>query len=213
MKYLIVLFKNKERKKIIKKYKTFDRAKKYFDSSIKIVDEIIFDKKVENGKFCEYEIGIVETNPNEFENYFVKDELGRQVKIEVDDPYFKILSISKYKIEDFIYDIKKNKRLDFISFIRKYLQKEGIKLVSKLNNKIIVQNDEFIDIFSLKSESESKRFLQILENYMLKNKRLDCIIVSDDSIQQKKYLYQLLNSKGISKSILYKKSTTFFTGE
>lgn len=213
MKYLIVLFKNKERKKIIKKYKTFDRAKKYFDSSIKIGDEIIFDKKVENGKFCEYEIGIVETNPNEFENYFVKDELGRQVKIEVDDPYFKILSISKYKIEDFIFDIKKNKRLDFISFIRKYIQKEGVKLVSKLNNKIIVQNDEFIDIFSLKSESESKRFLKILENYMLKNKRLDCIIVLDDSVQQKKYLYELLNSKGISKSILYKKSTTFFTGE
>ena len=48
---------------------------------------------------------------------------------------------------------------------------------------------------------------------MLKNKRLDCIIVSDDSIVQKKYLYELLSSKGISKSILYRKSTTFFTGE
>ena len=100
-----------------------------------------------------------------------------------------------------------------LSFIRKYIQKDGVKLVSKLNNKIIVQNDDSINIFSLKSESESKRFLTILEDYMLKNKRLDCIIVSDDSTPQKKYLYSLLESKGISKLILYKKSTTFFTGE
>jgi len=41
---------------------------------------------------------------------------------------------------------------------------------------------------------------------------MDCIIVSDDSNRQKKYLYELLSSKGISKSMLYKKSTTFFTG-
>ena len=40
----------------------------------------------------------------------------------------------------------------------------------------------------------------------------DCIIVPDSSKQQKKYLYSLLESKGITKSILYKKSTTFFKG-
>jgi hypothetical protein len=213
MKYLIVLFKNKERKKIIKKFKTLDRAKKFYDNSLEQSKQILFDKKVENGKFCEYEIGLIETEPSEFGNYFIKDDLGRQVKIEIDDPSFRVLNISKFRIEDFIYDIKDNKKLDLISFIRKYLQKEGIKLVSKLNNKIVVQNDDSFNIFSLKSELESKRFLTILEDYMLKNKRLDCIIVSDDSIQQKKYLYDLLNSKGISKSILYKKSTTFFTGK
>lgn len=213
MKYLIVLFKNKERKKIIKKFKTLDRAKKFYDNSLEQSKQILFDKKVENGKFCDYEIGLIETEPSEFGNYFIKDDLGRQVKIEIDDPSFRVLNISKFRIEDFIYDIKDNKKLDLISFIRKYLQKEGVKLVSKLNNKIVVQNDDFFNIFSLKSELESKRFLTILEDYMLKNKRLDCIIVSDDSIQQKKYLYDLLNSKGISKSILYKKSTTFFTGK
>lgn len=213
MKYLIVLFKNKERKKIIKKFKTLDRAENFYSSSLNKSNQILFDKNVENGKFCEHELALVETNPSDFENYFVKDDLGRQIKIEIDDPSFKILSISKFKIEDHIYDIKNNKKIDLISFIRKYLQKDGIKLVSKLNNKIIVQNDDIFNIFSLKSESESKRFLTILEDYMLKNKRLDCIIVSDDSMRQKKYLYELLSSKGISKSILYKKSTTFFVGK
>jgi hypothetical protein len=211
MKYLIVLFKNKERKKIIKKFKTLDRAKKFYDSKIND-NGIYFDKKVENGKNCNFELALVETDPDVFENYFIKDDLGRQVKVETDDSRYKIMKISNYKIEDFIYDIQKNKRLNFITFIRNYIPREGIKLVSKLNNKVVIQNDENFFLFSLKSEDESKRFLTVLEDYMLSNNRMDCIIVSDDSNRQKKYLYELLNSKGISKSMLYKKSTTFFTG-
>jgi hypothetical protein len=211
MKYLIVLFKNKERKKIIKKFKTLDRAKKFYESKIND-DEIYFDKKVENGKNCNFELALVETDPDDFENYFIKDDLGRQVKVETDDSRYKIMKISNYKIEDFIYDIQKNKRLNFITFIRNYIPREGIKLVSKLNNKVVIQNDENFFLFSLKSEDESKRFLTALEDYMLSNNRMDCIIVSDDSNRQKKYLYELLSSKGISKSMLYKKSTTFFTG-
>ena len=211
MKYLIVLFKNKERKKIIKKFKTLDRAKKFYESKIND-DGIYFDKKVENGKNCNFELALVETDPDEFENYFIKDDLGRQVKVETDDSRYKIMKISNYKIEDFIYDIQKNKRLNFITFIRNYIPREGIKLVSKLNNKVVIQNDENFFLFSLKSEDESKRFLTTLEDYMLSNNRMDCIIVSDDSNRQKKYLYELLSSKGILKSMLYKKSTTFFTG-
>jgi hypothetical protein len=211
MKYLIVLFKNKERKKIIKKFKTLDRAKKFYESKIND-NGIYFDKKVENGKNCNFELALIETDPDEFENYFIKDDLGRQVKVETDDSRYKIMKISNYKIEDFIYDIQKNKRLNFITFIRNYIPREGIKLVSKLNNKVVIQNDENFFLFSLKSEDESKRFLTVLEDYMLSNNRMDCIIVSDDSNRQKKYLYELLSSKGISKSMLYKKSTTFFTG-
>ena len=211
MKYLIVLFKNKERKKIIKKFKTLDRAKKFFEKKINET-KIYFDKRVENGKSCVFELGLIELDPTEFGNYFIKDDLGRQIKVETEDSKYKILKVCNYSLEDFIYDIQKNKRLDFITFIRNYIPKDGVKLISKLNNKVIVQNDDNFYLFSLKSEDESKRFLGVLEDYMLSNKRMDCIIVSDDSNRQKKYLYELLNSKGIPKSVLYKKSTTFFTG-
>ena len=212
MKYLIVLFKNKGRKKILKKFKTLERAKKFYDNSIE-TNNIEFDKRVENGKNCSFELALVETDPTDFENYFIKDSMGRQVRVKTDDEKYKIVKINEYKVEDLIYDIQKNKKITFMSFMRTYIPREGIKLLSKLNNKIIVQNDDNIFLFSLKSESESKRFLTILQDYMLKNKRLDCIIVTDDSNRQKKYLYELLSSKGISKSILYKKSTTFFTGK
>ena len=211
MKYLIVLFKNKERKKIIKKFKTLERAKNFYETKLS-QNKIYFDKQVENGKVCDFELAFIEIDPTEFDNYFIKDNLGRQVKVQTDDPKYKIVKTSNYKIEDFIYDIQKNKRLGFISFIKNYIPKEGIKLISKLNNKIVIQNDTDIFIFSLKSEGDSKRFLTILEDYMLSTNRLDCIIVSDDCNKQKKYLYELLSSKGISKSMLYKKSTTFFTG-
>ena len=211
MKYLIVLFKNKERKKIIKKFKTLERAKNFYETKLS-QNKIYFDKQVENGKVCDFELAFIEIDPTEFDNYFIKDNLGRQVKVQTDDPKYKIVKTSNYKIEDFIYDIQKNKRLGFISFIKNYIPKEGIKLISKLNNKIVIQNDTDIFIFSLKSEGDSKRFLTILEDYMLSTNRLDCIIVSDDGNKQKKYLYELLSSKGISKSMLYKKSTTIFTG-
>jgi len=59
MKYLIVLFKNKERKKIIKKFKTFENAKKFYDKMIK-ENTIVFNKEVENGKDCFFELGLME---------------------------------------------------------------------------------------------------------------------------------------------------------
>lgn len=213
MKYLIVLFKNKERKKIIKKFKTYDRAKKYYDDLIETSENTIFDKRVENGKDSYFEIGLIDTEPDNFESYYVKDSLGRQVKVDIKDSNYKILSISNYRIEELIFDLKQNKKIKTIEFIRRYVQRDGVKLISKLNNKVIVQKDDDINIFSLKSENDCVRFLNSLSNYMLKNKRFDVIIVPDDSNTQKKYLYSLLDSKGISKSFLYRKSTTYFSGK
>jgi hypothetical protein len=210
MKYLIVLFKNKERKKIIKKFKTYDRAKKYYDNLLEQSKTIIFDKQIENGKLSHFEVGLVDTNPENFDLYFVKDNMGRQIKVDVKDSDYRIMSISGYSVEELVFDLQKDKKIKVIDFIRNYIKKDGIKLVSKLNNKVIVQNNDDINIFSLKSESDCSRFLNSLSDYMLKNKRFDVIIIPDDSNNQKKYLYNLLDSKGISKSFLYRKSTTYF---
>jgi hypothetical protein len=212
MKYLIVLFKNKERKRIIKKFKTYERAINFFDSQILKNKEIIFDKAIENGNYCSFEIGLLEKNSNNFDLYFVKDDMGRNLKIDLDDPEYKILNISNYQVEELIFDVSKNKKISFSKFVTTYLTKGSIKLISKLNNKVVVQDDDVVNLFSLKSDEDCYRFLGILENYMFNKKRSDCIIVIDGNIAQKKYLYNLLQSKGISKSILYKQSTTHFKG-
>lgn len=209
MKYLIVLFKNKERKKIIKKFKTFENAKKFYDKMIK-ENTVVFNKEVENGKDCFFELGLMEKDSINFDSYFIKDSLGRQVKVDLDDPEYKLISVSNYFVEEFIYDIQNNEKISFEKFIKSYLPKNKIRLISKLNNKIIVQDDELFYLFSLKSDLDCARFLNILQHHMFENNLSQSLIVFDTSKPQKKYLYNLLKEKGFDSSILYRKSTTYF---
>lgn len=209
MNYLVVLFKNKERKKIINKFKTLKNAQDFFDKKIDDSSKVIFGKEIENASDCFFELALLKRRDDNFETMFVRDDYGRQVKIETDDPDYKIIKISKYLVEEKIFDITKNKKISVNDFIKSYLPKNSIKLISSLNNKIIVQNDNSISLFSLKNEMESKRFLDNLSDYFQKEGRIDSIIVSESSKEQKKYLYDLLSSSGVDKQILYRKSTTF----
>jgi hypothetical protein len=209
MKYLIVLFKNKERKKVLNKFKTLEKANQYFNKLIKSNNEVKFPVMFENGKSCKYEIGFLESGSTNFDLYFIKDELGRQIKVDIDDPNYRLTKILDFRIEEFLYDVNLKEKISFNIFIKKYLPKSGIKLLSKLNNKIAIQNDNDINLVSLKSIDECDRFMDILESYLIENGRLDCILVKDTSKQQKKYLYDVLESKGIDKSSLYRRFTTY----
>jgi hypothetical protein len=209
MKYLIVLFKNKKRKKILNKFKTLERANKYFNDTLKTSNNVLFSKSFENGKPCKYEIGFLESGSTDFNLYFVKDELGRQIKVDIDDPDYRLTKIVDYNIEELLYDVDEKNKISFGGFIKKYLTSSGIKLISKLNNKVAIQNDDKVNLVSLKSIDECSRFIDVLEDYLIKNGRLDCILVKDTSKQQKKYLYTILESKGIDKSFLYRRFTTF----
>jgi len=57
--YLVVLFKNKKKKKIIKKFVTLSRAKNYFEELINKSNEVIFEVLVENGKDCKFELALI----------------------------------------------------------------------------------------------------------------------------------------------------------
>jgi hypothetical protein len=206
--FTIVLFKNKVKKRIIKKFKTKARATKFYKDLIDENKKVFFGVETENGKQCKYEIALVsrmtDSNP-----YFVRDEYGRTIKIEMEDPDFMILEINSYNKEEMLFDIKNSKRISIPEFLRKYLPKVGVKLLSKINNKIVVQRDSDINLFSLKSEDDCDRFVDGISNYMMDGGRIDTIIVKDSSQHQKKYLYDLLDSNGIPKSILYRRFTTY----
>jgi len=142
---------------------------------------------------------------------FVRDALGRQVLVDLDDPDYKIIKVVKYKVPEKIYDVDKKTKITMDVFIKNYLPKNSIKLISRLNNKVVLQNDDDVKLFSLKDENESKRFLDNLNEFLISKERIDCIIVSESSKAQKKYLYEILSEKGISKQSLYRRSTTFKT--
>ena len=205
---MVVLFKDKEKRKIINKFLTNKRATKYYENLINKSDEVLFEMKYENGFPCKYELGLLSTGYTSNRPTFVRDEYGRQLKIELENPNHTILKISNYKIEELIHDYQTKKKISMKDIIRKYLPREGLKLISKLNNKIIIQNDDDFKLFTLKNSEDSDRFLQTLSEYLIKVKRIDCLLVKDSSTLQRKYLYDILIDKGFSKTYLFRQSTT-----
>jgi hypothetical protein len=206
--YLVVLFKDKKRKRIIKKFITHKKAKLFYDGLMKDSNEVIFNTEVENGKECKYELGLVEMSSNQLIPVYMTDEFGRSVKVKLEEDGMTLFQIAPYKKEELIYDIERKKKITTKEFISRYLKGTGMKMISSLNNKIIVQEEEKVALFTLKSESESQRFIDCLSSHFFKTKRGDCLFVKDNSTPQKKYLYDLLESKGISKKILYRKFTS-----
>lgn len=209
MNYLVVLFKNKKRKKIIKSFVRKNVAEKFYNDRIKESNKVHFNVEVENSENCTYEIALVSTTATHQFDLFVQDDIGRNVKIEIDDDNFIMLSISPYNVPEKIHDWSLNKRIDFDEFYKRYFSNKNLKNVFTVNNKLIIQQDETINIFSLKNLNESKRFLNVLQQYMISEKRADAIFVSDNDNIQRKYLYKILEDNGVNKSKLYRQSTTF----
>jgi hypothetical protein len=208
MNYLIVLFKNKIKKKIINKFKTSKRANQFYNLLLDESNEVIFSKKYENGFEGDFEIAILEKISGKVLNVFLKDEFGRNIKVNLDDENYSILKINKYQIDELILDTTTNKKINSKEFIKSYLDNPGFKLISKLNNKIIVQNDDVTNLFTLKNDEDSSRFIDSISEYFLNQKRGDCMFVKDYSSSQRKYLYNLLVERGFSKPYLQRQSTT-----
>jgi hypothetical protein len=208
MNYLIVLFKNKKQRKIINKFNTFNRAKDFFKRKVNESNSIIFPKIIENGFPVEHELAIVGIKNNKHNLLYKRDSVGRSIKVTLEDDEREIIELSPYNLEEQIFDIKNKKRIFLNEFIEKYLPKKNIKMISKLNHKIMVQNEDEINLFSLKSENDAERFMSILNSYFLKNKRVDTLFVRDIDTLQRKYLYDLLIEAGYDKQALYRKFTT-----
>lgn len=206
--YLVVLFKNKKRKKIINKFVTFSRAKQYYDNLLKESNEVLFNVEIENGIETRYELGLIELSDNQLIPVYMTDEYGRSSKVKLEGDGMTLFNIGFYKKEEKIYDLTRNKKITTQQLIKTYLKGDGLKMISSLNNKIIVQEDEKINLFTLKSESESSRFIDCLSSHFFKIKRGDCLFVKDNSSAQRKYLFNLLESYGIDKKILYRKFTS-----
>ena len=204
---MVVLFKNKTKKKIIKKFITFKRAKSFYDNLVKESNDVIFNVEVEAGKECKYEIGLVEMSSKQLVPVYITDEFGRSIKVKLNEDDMTLFQINPYKKEELIYDIKEGKKITVQELIKKYLRGDGLKMMSVLNNKIVVQEEEKLNLFTLKTEKESSRLVDCLSLHFFKIKRGDCLFIKDYSSTQRKYLYSLLESNGFSKRVLYRKFT------
>jgi hypothetical protein len=116
-----------------------------------------------------------------------------------------IKKIDMFNIEEKLYDVQENKKITFNKFVKKYLNKDKTIMLSKLNNKVVVQEDDNYSLFSLKTEDDCERFLRIVES---KVEKKNFIIVRDFTSPQRKYLYDLLVERGFDIDFLYRTSTT-----
>lgn len=179
-----------------------------FNSLLQESDEVIFDREFENGVKSTYEIAVLEQMTGTLLPVFLKDEIGRTIKVKLEDSDYTITKISKYKIDEEFLDYQTKQKITTKQFIRRYLSSDGLKMVSKLNNKVVVQNDDEFKLFTFKNDYDSSRFLDLLSEYFINKQRTDCMFVKDYTTQQRKYLYQLLVEKGFPKSYLQRHSTT-----
>jgi hypothetical protein len=141
---------------------------------------------------------------------FKMDEVGRNNSVHMsDESEYVIKRIDDYKVEEMIYDWQKECRITFFDLISTYLPKKTIKVVSKLHNKIVIQNDDDFKLFSLKNEEDSERLLQTLESYFISNSRTDSLFVRDESTINRKWMYNVLEKQGFNRKKLYRQKTTF----
>jgi hypothetical protein len=120
-----------------------------------------------------------------------------------------LTKIDNLKKEELIYDLQKKKRIQFKTLIYEYLKKDGLKIVSLINNKLIIQKENEFFFFSLKNELDSKRLIDCLSEYFIKNGRSDSIFVYDSSKLQKRYIYQMLKNNNIDLNSFYRRFTTY----
>ena len=105
--YIIVLFKNKKKKKIIKGYATEKNANLKFDSLIKD-NNIPFEILYENSVPSKYEIAFLSRNDDYQIPLFKMDEVGRNNSVHMsEESEYVIKRINNYKVEEMIYDCKR----------------------------------------------------------------------------------------------------------
>ncbi len=208
-KYNIILFHNNNKKKLIKKYTTLNNAEKKFKQLINENKKIIFSKKYQNHDECNYYLGLITSENVIQKSLYLKDDLGRNIPVNINNSSYVFLNIEDYKIEELIYDWQVEKKINLGTFIEKYTNNKDLKNIFVLNNKICVQKDDIFNLFSLKNKEDSDRFLEVLENYFRDNGRSDAIFVRDTSSAQRKWIYRILEERGFDKKRLYRLKTTF----
>ena len=81
--YIVVLFKNKSKKKIINKFITSNKAKKFYDELIEKSNSVIFSKEFENGEPSYFELGLLTKTIDSLFPIYTTDELVDKLKFNL----------------------------------------------------------------------------------------------------------------------------------
>jgi len=201
--FKVILFKNNKKKKVLKSFKTEKKANDFFDKLIINSEKVKFREEFNSGSEVEYNIGIIGDKVI-LEKIFYTDSFGRTIYInpKIGNEY--IQKIKDFNKEETIFDFQTKQKISYDDLVKKYFKNDEVYMVSKLNNKIVIQNQTITNIFSLKNEYDCSRLVDILQSDLIGK----TIVSKDINTIHRKYIYNLLVEKGFKKDYLYRKRTT-----
>jgi len=182
MLYKIIITKNGKHKKLI--YQGGDQKhakKKYF--TIKDKNKVITPKKTNAYKKTNpvtYELLLLKEKEESDLKFYDKDELGRNIEINVKSDEWSIIHKDEYFYEEKFTVFGYDKRMVTKEILKLILLRrhKGIllKQVNYVLNKVLIHQDGDFDIVVCKTKSDAKRLYKILEKFYESNDKLKNIL-------------------------------------
>lgn len=163
--------------------------------------------KVQGGKRNQeqvFELALIFPNNRWATKTFVKDSLGRNIEAKIENDKYRIKEIIPYWREEYIYDFDIKRRIRYHEMMEYIQSITDISQVFTLNNKLFVQIENDVRMFGNKNLQDTDRLFEIVKSDLLDKKRSNFIFVKDIATQQRKQLYELLESKGYKRSELFR---------
>jgi hypothetical protein len=202
-KYFIVLFCNKKRKKILYRCMRRTTITEYWHQfKTKVKPPFI---KIQGGKRKQekvFELALIYPNNRWVNTVYVKDSLGRNYPAIIEEDKYRIKEIIPYWEEELIYDFQIKKRIRYYQLLSQILPVSEIGQIFTLNNKLLIQVEDNIKLFSNKNPTDAERLFEIIKSDLLSKKRQNFIFVKDVTTHQRKLLYDLLEKKGYKREEL-----------
>ncbi len=202
-KYFIVLFCNKKRKKILHRCMKRTTITEYWHQfKTKVKPPFT---KIQGGKRKQeniFELALIYPYNRLVTSVYVKDSLGRNIEAKMENDKFRIKEIIPYWEEELIYDFQSKKRIRYYQLLSQILPVSEIGQIFTLNNKLLIQVEDNIKLFSNKNPTDAERLFEIIKNDLLNKKRQNFIFVKDVTTHQRKLLYDMLEKKGYKREEL-----------
>ena len=156
--YQIVIYQNKKRKKLVKSYKSYVDANKFYTKYLEN-NKVIFSKsRLNTENDVLHELAIIsdsssELNPLQYEN-------GLTIK-----------KITAIDIEENVYNSKSKKRYTILEIIKKYVKGKKNLNFYPIHNKLVIQDSltDNLEIFVFKDVDDCNRFFRLFKLIIMKN--------------------------------------------
>lgn len=205
-KYFIVLFCDDKRDKILYRSKTKETIiEKWRECKTQKKPKFLklYDKKRNHQPI--YRLALIFPNHVQAKKVYIKDELGRNKEVHLDDDKIRVKEIIPYWKEERIFDHQIKKHIRYHEMMEKYFYDvREISQIFTLNNKLFLQTDNEIKLFGNKNIHDAERLFEIVREDLLSKRRGNFIFVKDVSTAQRKNLYILLEGMGYKRTELFR---------